>query len=240
MAFSKQLNDAQPHYRLASFDAPGIFVSAAKEGYGKLLDAFLKDRSRGGSVPEVDDYDIRKEFVEATSVDSHSEMEAVDVEKCVATVLAALDRLLPEAEAENEINAQLAKRVWDGLNLEYQEFVSKGGKVVLTNRAWIDSTTKKYSQRNDYCYSCEDQVRKQIVVMQEMVVHFNAEHDKCYSTRMPSWQELQNATRGLTRSPTVLHVMGADLKFRISSYEWHLTQEFAGFLSEFISLHLRR
>nr|WP_312130740.1 hypothetical protein [Stenotrophomonas pavanii] len=240
LQFVVALGDAQPRHRLADFGVTGFFEKAAKEGYSKLRDLFLRDRMRGGVMPEIDDFEVRSAFLQALDVRSTEDVEKADVSGQVDLTLAMLAELIPVGAAEETINAQLAERAYTTLSLQGREFVQKAGKVVLVNRAYIDSIDKKFGNHNNYHYSCRDGVRSQIAVMAELVRSYNLDRDKSLPTAVPGWNELDSATKHLSRSPNVLQLLGAELKFRVSSFEWHLTPDFAAFMSEFISLHLRR
>ncbi|WP_440986173.1 hypothetical protein ACQHIH_21735 (plasmid) [Xanthomonas sontii] len=240
LRFTAALDEAQPRHKLAYFGTAAFFVQALEEGYSKLRDMFLRDRTRGGVVPIIDDFEIRKAFLSALDVRSMEDVVKADVPGQVAQTLSRLAELIPEAAAQDTINAQLASRAFSTLNLERQEFVQKAGKVVLASRACIDSIDKKYSNQNNYHYSCRENVRNQAAVMSELVKQYNFDRDKSIPTWVPSWNEIDDATRNLSRSPNVLHLLGAELRFKVSTFEWHLAPDFAAFLSEFISLHLRR
>ncbi|QRD62715.1 hypothetical protein H8Z72_23520 (plasmid) [Xanthomonas citri pv. citri] len=240
LQFFAALGAAQPRYRLAEFGVAGFFAKAIEEGYSELSHIFVRDRSRAGIVPNLDDSEVRRAFLGALDVRSLEDIEAADVSGQIALALARLTNILPEEAAQATINAQLAARAFTTLNLSGQGFVERAGKVVLANRAWIDSIDKKFSKTNNYHYSCRDQVRQQIAVMSDLVRQYNVDRGKCVSTQIPQYHVIDDAARHLSRSPNVLQVLGAELKFKVTCFEWHLTQDFAAYMSEFISLHLRR
>lgn len=226
--------------KLVSFDPLSFFTSAAESTFEQLVESFLVDRTRGGIRPMIDAYDISQDFKKSIRVRDRDGLEALNVGEVLGTALGSLAEILPEHEAENTVNRQLADRAFSVLRLEYQEPKEKGGRTVLTYRAVIDSFTKKWKNRNDYTYTTSESIREQLVLIQELVMLFNAECDGCYSTLMPSWQEINNYGKHLSRSPEVVQVLGVELRCKVSAFEWHLPKEFSAFLSEFISLHRSR
>lgn len=242
LEFAKSIEAAQPEISLVDFDPFGLFEQAVKKGYEVMRDGFIRSRTHGNLAPEIDDMDIRQSFKRSLKAESRLALSEMNVIHHVNVAMSELDNLLPEAEAEaeNEVNAQLAARAWAELGLQHQNFVEKAGRVVLSYNAYVDSITKKFSKRNDYSWSCREAVQKRALVLRDLVIQFNFEREKNYSTAMPGWSEFDDACKHICRAPNVIQAFGSELKVRVSSYEWHLPRELAEFISEFISLHNRR
>lgn len=236
LSFAERLHDIQGRMRLNGFDAVAFFDGAVKEAYDRLQEAFICSRMCFGKRPDIDDHAIKDEFIKSLDCDSYEKVAAVDVGAAVSRALQKLNHLLPEEAAENEVNRQLAAKFVKEFHLERQEVVEKSGAVVLEYRASIDSINKKYDKRNDYSYYTREWLHRQLVVLQEMVIHFNQNTGKRQPTGIPAWFDLDGATRGISRSPNVIDVCGFKLKVGVSKYEFHLSPEFAAYLNEFISL----
>jgi len=235
--FAEQIEGSRGTARLASFNQVAYFNEASKAAYGHLVGKFKEERGRYGVCPEIDDHDIRMAFKDRAKVRNNAGLKELDIKAAVDDALAGLDQLLPESEVESVINSQLAGRVFNVLGLARMEVVEKAGKTLLKYSAITDSISKKWSGKNNYCYHTTDRIRDQIAVLHELVSAFNLERDEAYSTLVPQWTEINGYGKDLSRSPYVVEVLGLELKLRVSSFEWHLPQEFATFMSEFISLH---
>lgn len=240
MNFAEKIEGDKGASLLATFNQVTYFHEASKVAYDHLVARFEHDRRRFGVYPEFDDYDIRTAYRDQVRVRDVAALKGLDIKAVVHEALSGLDQLLPASDVESTINSQLANRVFKTLELEYREVVEKGGKTVLKFSAACDAFAKKWSKKNNYSYYTSERIRNQIGVLCELVSVFNSERDKAYSTRLPHWHEIDAYGKDLSRSTYAVEVLGLELKLRMSSFEWHLPQEFATFMSEFISLHHRR
>ena len=239
LSFADRLHTIQGGLRLQGFDPHAFFERAVKEAYEHLQDAFLHSRMCLGRRPDIEDYEIKREFF--SDLDCHRKTDIADlnIKSAVARAMGSLDALLPSEQAESEVSRQLAARFNDQFRLENKEVVQRGGFVVLSYRASIDSINKKFDKQNNYSHYTNEWLYKQLTVLQEMVVHFNCSTGNCQPTNIPSYFDLQQSTRLLSRSPKVIDVCGFKLKFGVSRYEFHLSPEFAEHVSTTISLHTR-
>lgn len=237
LSFADRLHTIQGGVRLQGFDPHSFFEKAVKEAYEHLQDAFLRSRMCFGRRPDINDYEIKREFF--SDLDCHHKTDIADlnITAAVKRAMSSLDTLLPSEAAENEVSRQLAARFNNEFRLEHKEVVQRGGFIVLSYGATIDSLTKQYDKRNDYSYHTNEWICKQLAVLQEMVVHFNRSTGKNQPTNIVTYYDLQQHTRALSRSPKVIDVCGFKLKFGVSRYEFHLSPEFAEHVSTMISLH---
>jgi hypothetical protein len=237
IAFADRLHVIQARWNLQGFDAHNFFENAVKEAYDRLRDAFLGNRMRFGKRPSIEDYEVKRDFIKGLDCRREADLSTLDIKAAVNRAMDGLNVLLPVEDAENEVNRQLAARFVSEFHIERKEVVQRAGAVVLDYRASIDSIDKKYSKRNTYSYYTVEWLCKQISVLQDMVIHFNRNTEKSQPTAIPSYHELQQQTRDVSRSPIVISVCGFKLKVMVSKYEFHLSPEFAEYISEFISLN---
>lgn len=240
VAFADRLHVIQGRWTLQQFDPLRFFEKAAKESYDRLHDAFLENRTRFGIRPSLDDCDVKRGFIKSLACRWDADLPSVDIKAAVHRAIDGLNVLLPVEDAENEANRQLATRFVSEFLIDRKEVVHRSGAVVLDYRPTIDSSDKKFSKCNNYNYYTVEWLRKKISVLQEVVVHFNHNAAKSQPTAIPSYDDLQQQTRAISRSPSIISVCGFQLRVMVSKYEFHFSPEFAEYLSEFISLNTGR